>query len=340
MCHDSALVERPSCSSTRNHSVWLQPWPPCSTACSPPPRRAVDRRVADRGDPLGGQAPARALGLDLERHQHLLDEGARAGLQLGLLGGQGGRGGDDLGGHGSVGLGLRASARTRHHRDASGCSTPRCGSSRARGSTTCASRASPPRRASPPGSCTTTSPRATPCSRRRSSTPTSAPATCASPPSRTGRATAAQRLAAMIDQCLPTDRALHDDFVLWVELWLRSARDPALRPVAARLYARLHAWFAQAMADGVASGELRDCDVDADGRPPAGAHRRLRHPRAHRRPARCRSSAPAPRSGRRSRATSACPRRRALIAAALRARCRSAGAARRPRRRRPPSPRR
>ena len=39
MCHDSALVARPSCSSTRNHSVWLQPWPPCSTACSPPPRR-------------------------------------------------------------------------------------------------------------------------------------------------------------------------------------------------------------------------------------------------------------------------------------------------------------
>ena len=76
-----------------------------------------------------------------------------------------------------------------------------------------------------------------------------------------GRATAAQRLAAMIDQCLPTDRALHDDFVLWVELWLRSARDPALRPVAARLYARLHAWFAQALAVGVASGELRETDV-------------------------------------------------------------------------------
>ena len=78
----------------------------------------------------------------------------------------------------------------------------------------------------------------------------------------------------------------------------------------------------------------------ADGRPPAGAHRRLRHPRAHRRSAACRSSARAPRSGRRSRATSACPRRRALIAAALRARCRSAAAARRPRRRRPPSRRR
>ena len=40
------------------------------------------------------------------------------------------------------------------------------------------------------------------------------------------------------------------------------ARDPALRPVAARLYARLHAWFAQALADGIAGGELRQCDVE------------------------------------------------------------------------------
>ena len=30
----------------------------------------------------------------------------------------------------------------------------------------------------------------------------------------------------MIDQCLPADRALHDDLVLWVELWLRSAARP------------------------------------------------------------------------------------------------------------------
>ncbi|HEY7619445.1 MAG TPA: TetR/AcrR family transcriptional regulator [Solirubrobacteraceae bacterium] len=77
-----------------------------------------------------------------------------------------------------------------------------------------------------------------------------------------GRATAAQRLAAMIDQCLPTDTALHDDFVLWIELWLRSARDPALRPVAARLYARLFEWFSEAIAEGIATGELRECDVD------------------------------------------------------------------------------
>ncbi len=76
-----------------------------------------------------------------------------------------------------------------------------------------------------------------------------------------GRATVVQRLQAMIDQCLPSSEPLREDWVLWVELWLRGARDPALRPVAARLYARLHAWFAETIADGIAAGELRACDV-------------------------------------------------------------------------------
>ena len=76
-----------------------------------------------------------------------------------------------------------------------------------------------------------------------------------------GRADAAKRLEAMIDQCLPSSPPLREDWVLWVELWLRGARDPALRPVAARLYARLHAWFAEALADGIVAGQLRDCDV-------------------------------------------------------------------------------
>jgi AcrR family transcriptional regulator len=74
-------------------------------------------------------------------------------------------------------------------------------------------------------------------------------------------ARAVQRLRSMIDQCLPSDGGLRDDWVLWVELWLRSARDPALRPTAARLYARLHAWFAEAIAEGIAAGELRECDA-------------------------------------------------------------------------------
>jgi AcrR family transcriptional regulator len=76
-----------------------------------------------------------------------------------------------------------------------------------------------------------------------------------------GRATAAERLRAMIDQCLPSTEPLREDWVLWVELWLRGARDPALRPVAARLYARLHDWFADAIADGIGAGELRECHV-------------------------------------------------------------------------------
>jgi AcrR family transcriptional regulator len=77
-----------------------------------------------------------------------------------------------------------------------------------------------------------------------------------------GRASASGRLRAMIDQCLPLDRALRDDWLLWLELWLRTARHPELRPIAGRLYARLHAWFAEAIADGVAAGELAPCDAE------------------------------------------------------------------------------
>ncbi len=72
---------------------------------------------------------------------------------------------------------------------------------------------------------------------------------------------AAQQLAAMIDICLPTSDALHDDFVLWAELWLRAARDPELREFAARLYGRLHSWFAEQIARGVADGEFAAVDV-------------------------------------------------------------------------------
>jgi len=42
-------------------------------------------------------------------------------------------------------------------------------------------------------------------------------------------ATHAARLQAMIDACLPSTDALRDDWFLWLELWLRVARHPALR---------------------------------------------------------------------------------------------------------------
>src|SRR3954462_8631758 len=55
-----------------------------------------------------------------------------------------------------------------------------------------------------------------------------------------GAVPAAERLRTMIDQCLPAPGALEDDFILWVELWLRAARRPELRATSARLYGRMH----------------------------------------------------------------------------------------------------
>jgi AcrR family transcriptional regulator len=72
----------------------------------------------------------------------------------------------------------------------------------------------------------------------------------------------AERLALMIEQCLPTTPALGEDWVLWIELWLRAARHPEMRPIAEELYARLHAWFADEIAAGVKDGEFARCDPD------------------------------------------------------------------------------
>jgi AcrR family transcriptional regulator len=72
----------------------------------------------------------------------------------------------------------------------------------------------------------------------------------------------AERLQSMIDGCLPTTPGLTEDWVLWVELWLRAARHPDLRPVAEELYARLHAWFRDEIAAGVENGEFSRCDPD------------------------------------------------------------------------------
>lgn len=71
---------------------------------------------------------------------------------------------------------------------------------------------------------------------------------------------APERLRWMIDQCLPTEGSLHDDWMLWVELWLHAARQPDLRPTAARLYARMHEWFSAAIEQGEAAGELQVAD--------------------------------------------------------------------------------
>jgi hypothetical protein len=50
--------------------------------------------------------------------------------------------------------------------------------------------------------------------------------------------------------------------MLWVELWRHTARHPELRATAARVYARMHAWFAEAIvAAGFAVADL-DRTVD------------------------------------------------------------------------------
>jgi AcrR family transcriptional regulator len=69
-------------------------------------------------------------------------------------------------------------------------------------------------------------------------------------------ATHAERLRSMVGQCLPTTPELAEDWVLWVELWLRAVRHPELRPVAEELYGRLHDWFADEIQAGVDSGEF------------------------------------------------------------------------------------
>jgi AcrR family transcriptional regulator len=74
-------------------------------------------------------------------------------------------------------------------------------------------------------------------------------------------ATHAGQLRSMIGQCLPATPSLADDWVLWVELWLRAVRHPELRPVAEELYARLRQWFADEIAAGIADGEF-PTDVD------------------------------------------------------------------------------
>ena len=67
-------------------------------------------------------------------------------------------------------------------------------------------------------------------------------------------------LAVAIEQCLPGPGPNEREWVLWVELWLRAARDPELRPVAARLYERYREWMEELIRMGVETGEFSTDD--------------------------------------------------------------------------------
>jgi AcrR family transcriptional regulator len=76
--------------------------------------------------------------------------------------------------------------------------------------------------------------------------------------------TATEALARGLAESLPFPGPQEREWVLWVELWLRAVREPALRPVAARLYGRYRDWVAGLIRAGVRSGEFRgDADPEA-----------------------------------------------------------------------------
>ena len=71
-----------------------------------------------------------------------------------------------------------------------------------------------------------------------------------------------ERLADVIDGSLPYPGMLERDWILWVELWLRAARSPALRETSARLYVRMHEWVRDEIAAGIAAGAFAAVDPD------------------------------------------------------------------------------
>ncbi len=73
----------------------------------------------------------------------------------------------------------------------------------------------------------------------------------------------AKSLGRAIDACLPLTGPQERDWVLWVELWLRAARDPELRPLAADLYQRYREWFGAYISAGLESGAFQS-DKDAE----------------------------------------------------------------------------
>jgi AcrR family transcriptional regulator len=70
------------------------------------------------------------------------------------------------------------------------------------------------------------------------------------------------RLRAMVERYLPLPGEQERDWLLWAELWLRAMRHPELRPTSARLYADMHDWIRDAVAEAIATGESRDVDPD------------------------------------------------------------------------------
>ena len=76
-------------------------------------------------------------------------------------------------------------------------------------------------------------------------------------------ASAVARMKVMIDECLPLEGRQHQEWLLWVELWLRAARDEESRPLGQRLYASYRDWMSRVIRYGVERGEFESSDPEA-----------------------------------------------------------------------------
>lgn len=68
--------------------------------------------------------------------------------------------------------------------------------------------------------------------------------------------TATGRLAHLLAVSVPTAGPAHDEYVLWIELWLRVLHEPSLLPECEALSARWRSYFHAVVRDGAASGEF------------------------------------------------------------------------------------
>jgi AcrR family transcriptional regulator len=69
-----------------------------------------------------------------------------------------------------------------------------------------------------------------------------------------------ERLRRKVDESLPYPGRRMTEWGLWVELWLRAVREPALRETAVEVYRGLHRSMRDLIAEGVERGEFAAAD--------------------------------------------------------------------------------
>jgi AcrR family transcriptional regulator len=67
---------------------------------------------------------------------------------------------------------------------------------------------------------------------------------------------ARERLTHLLAMSIPSEGPAHDEYVLWIELWLRVLHDPRLLPDCEALSERWRSYFLAVVRDGVAAGEF------------------------------------------------------------------------------------